>query len=45
MGAHATELIHVAAVALEAHLTTEQLRQVVFAHPTFAESLTEALAR
>ena len=45
VGAHATELIHVAAVALEAHLTTEQLRQVVFAHPTFAESLTEALAR
>ena len=45
VGGHATELIHVAAVALAAGLTVEQMRQVVSAHPTFAESWSEALAR
>ncbi|MBR4355035.1 MAG: dihydrolipoyl dehydrogenase [Elusimicrobiaceae bacterium] len=45
VGAHASELIQIAAVALEAGLTVEQMKQVVFAHPTFAESLAEALNR
>ena len=45
VGAQATELIHVACVALVAGMTRETFRQVIFAHPTFAESLGEALAK
>lgn len=45
VGAQATELIHIAAVALEAGLTVAQLREVVFAHPTFAETWGEALSK
>lgn len=45
VGKSASELIHIAAVALEAGLTVAQLRQTVFAHPTFAETWGEALAR
>ena len=44
-GACATELLHVVSVALAAGMTVQQLRQVVFAHPTIAESLHEALSR
>lgn len=43
VGAHASELIHIAAVALEAQFTLSQLKEVVFAHPTFAETWSEAL--
>ena len=43
VGANASELIHIAAVALEANMTVSQLKQVVFAHPTFAESFSEAI--
>ena len=45
VGAQATELVHVAAVALAAGMTCEQVKEVIFAHPTFAESLREALER
>lgn len=45
VGAHASELIHIATVALEANLTLGQLKQVVFAHPTFAETWGESLDR
>ncbi|MCQ2410525.1 MAG: dihydrolipoyl dehydrogenase [Elusimicrobiaceae bacterium] len=45
VGAHASELIHVAAVALEAGFTANQLREVIFAHPTFAESWAEAVSK
>ncbi len=45
VGAHASELIHMAAIALEAQLTVEQLKRVIFAHPTFAETWAEALAK
>ena len=44
-GANATELIHVVSVALAAQMTAEQLKEVIFAHPTFAESIGEALHR
>ena len=44
-GVQASELIHGAAVALSASLTVDQLREVVFAHPTFSESWAEALVR
>jgi dihydrolipoamide dehydrogenase len=45
VGPHATELIHVFSVALEANLTVDQLRRVVFAHPTLSEGIREALTR
>lgn len=45
VGAHATELIHVVCVALAAQMTAAQLKEVIFAHPTFAESIGEALVR
>ena len=45
VGAQASELIHLAAIALEAGFTAEQLRRVIFAHPTIAESIIEAIAR
>ncbi len=44
-GAQATELVHTAAVALAAGMTVEQWKEIIFAHPTFAESLGEAAAR
>ena len=44
-GAHAAELIHAVSVALAAKMTVEQLKEVIFAHPTFAESIGEALNR
>lgn len=43
VGTNATELIHIAAVALEAGLTVAQLREVIFAHPTFAETWGDSL--
>ena len=43
VGEHAAELVHIAAVALEAQLTVSQFQQIVFAHPTFAETWAEAL--
>jgi len=45
VGAQAAELIHAVSVALEAHMTVDQFKEVIFAHPTFAESLSEALHR
>ncbi|MBO7191405.1 MAG: dihydrolipoyl dehydrogenase [Elusimicrobiaceae bacterium] len=45
VGTHASELIHIAAIALEAQMTVEQFRRIIFAHPTFAETWTEALSR
>ncbi|NLO92519.1 MAG: NAD(P)/FAD-dependent oxidoreductase, partial [Elusimicrobia bacterium] len=44
-GASATELLHVLAVAMSAGLTAAQLKKTVFAHPTIAESIHEALSR
>lgn len=45
VGANATELVHIVSVALAAQMTAVQLKEVIFAHPTFAESIGEALAR
>ena len=45
IGPHATELIHVFSVALSAKQTVEQLRRIIFAHPTLAEGIREALSR
>lgn len=45
VGINASELIHIISVALTAKMTTEQLREVIFAHPTVAEAIGEALGR
>lgn len=45
VGPHVTELIHLVSVALEGGLTTDRLRRVIFAHPTLAEGVREALSR
>lgn len=42
-GASATEIIHIISVALAANMTTEQLKEVIFAHPTVSEALADAL--
>jgi dihydrolipoamide dehydrogenase len=42
-GAHATEVIHSAAVAMRQGLTVKQFGDVIFAHPVIAESVMEAL--
>jgi len=43
VGGPASELIHVLAVALAAKMDITQLKEVIFAHPTFAESIAEAV--
>ena len=44
VGANAAELIHIPAVALAAGMTVAQVKEAVFAHPTLAETVAEALA-
>ena len=45
VGPHATEIIHVFAVALAAEMTVPRLRDVIYAHPTLSEGIREALSR
>lgn len=40
--ANAAELVHIISVALQANMTVAQLQEVIFAHPTLAESIAEA---
>lgn len=40
--ANAAELVHIVSVALQANMTVAQLQEVIFAHPTLAESVAEA---
>ena len=42
VGAHATDLIHELALAMEARLTVSQIADMIHAHPTFAEGILEA---
>ena len=42
-GANATELIHVVSAMLAAGMTVEDARGIIFAHPTLAESIGDAL--
>ncbi len=42
IGPHATELIHIVSVALKAGMTTKDLSEVMFAHPTLSELVKEA---
>jgi dihydrolipoyl dehydrogenase len=43
MGAHATDFIHEAAVAMALGATTKQVAETIHAHPTLAESVMEAM--
>lgn len=45
VGPHATELIHVFSVALQAGFSAESLREVIYAHPTLSEGIKGALSR
>jgi pyruvate/2-oxoglutarate dehydrogenase complex dihydrolipoamide dehydrogenase (E3) component len=45
VGPHATELIHVFSTAIRAKFSMDDLREVVFAHPTLSESIGQALSR
>jgi dihydrolipoamide dehydrogenase len=42
VGAHATELIHEATVAIRGELTARELGRTIHAHPTFSEAWMEA---
>jgi len=42
---NASEIISAITVALQAQMTVEQLKQVVFPHPTISEAISEALAK
>ena len=42
---NASDIISSISVALQAQMTVEQLKQVVFAHPTICEAIGEALAK
>jgi dihydrolipoamide dehydrogenase len=45
VGPQATELIHLVALALRAGLTTTDIADTVFAHPTLSEGFMEAMKR
>jgi len=42
VGSHATEIIHIAALAIRQGVTVKQLGDLVFGHPVIAESIMEA---
>jgi len=42
-GANASEMVHVFSVALHAGMTAEQMKEIVFAHPSLTEIIKEAL--
>lgn len=45
VGPHATELIHLVSLSLRAGLTTADIADTVFAHPTLSEGFQEAMRR
>ena len=42
LGPNATELIHLGAMAMKHEIGVEQIREMIFAHPTFSEAFFEA---
>ncbi len=42
LGHHATELIHLGAMAMKHEIGVEEIKQMIFAHPTFSEAFFEA---
>ncbi len=45
VGGQATELIHVIALAVKLRLKKKELREIIYAHPTMAEAIHEALLK
>jgi dihydrolipoamide dehydrogenase len=43
IGPRATDMIHIASVAMSAGMTARDFGQIVFCHPTFAEAMVEAV--
>jgi len=43
IGPRATELIGILTIAISSHLTVPRVRDIIFAHPTLSESITDAL--
>jgi dihydrolipoamide dehydrogenase len=43
IGANASEIVHVAACAMQARMKTSELADMIFSHPTMSEGLVEAL--
>ncbi len=43
MGPHASDLLHYASIAMEGNMTLEQLKGIVFAHPTLGEIFSDNL--
>ena len=42
LGPHATELIHLGTMAMRHEIGVEEIKEMIFAHPTFSESFLEA---
>jgi dihydrolipoamide dehydrogenase len=42
LGPHATELIHLGAMAMRHEIGVEEIKEMIFAHPTFSEAFSEA---
>ena len=45
VGTHATELIHLIALSLKGGMTTKDIADTVFAHPSLSEGFQEAMKR
>lgn len=45
IGPSATEIIHIAALAIHKQMTRAELAEVIFAHPTFSEGIRNAVLR
>lgn len=43
LGPHATELIHLGAMAMRNEIGVEEIKEMIFAHPTFSEAFFEAV--
>ena len=43
LGPHATEMIHLGAMAMKHEIGVEEIKQMIFAHPTFSEAFFEAV--
>jgi dihydrolipoamide dehydrogenase len=42
LGPHATELIHLGAMAMRHEIGVEEIKEMIVAHPTFSEAFSEA---
>lgn len=45
IGSHATEMIHIFSIAIAQKMNKEELKDIVFAHPTYSEGIKVALER